>query len=98
MPVRLAPELDLTVYGHGGNDSFTVNSISGRTSIVGGMGDDVVTVQAPSNDLTGILDRLTVDGKEEASCVACLRNALHQHENVAIGIGVDRPGTQAFLR
>ena len=61
----LAPSVNVSVYGHDGSDSITVNSLSGPTTIVGGNGDDTVTVTAPTNDLTNILNRLTVNGNSD---------------------------------
>ena len=55
----------LQVYGGGGNDSFTVNSLGAASLIAGGPGDDSVTVQSPASDLTTILSRLTVDGNND---------------------------------
>ena len=61
----LAAKLKLTIYGGDGNDAILVKSISDATAVVGGNGDDTVTVQAPGNKLTSILGRLTVDGNND---------------------------------
>ncbi len=70
----------LTLWGGGGNDTFTVNGIGGDATIAGGLGNDTVNVKTIvdgiNNDgdaftdefdeldaLSGVLGRLTVDGK-----------------------------------
>ena len=42
--------------------------------------------------------RLPVDGEKDTCCLARLRNAFHEHQDVSIRIGVDRSGTQRVLR
>ena len=64
-PSTAIPAPELEVYGGGGDDQFTVKSIGAPTTITGGPGNDSVLVQAPSDTLTGILSRLTIDGTND---------------------------------